>query len=116
MKITRLDLGTLRVPLRAPFKTAVRTVDAVETVVVRIRTDTGHTGFGEAPATAAITVLPPALTLSKTVNTSPVPYNTAATFTVTITNNSVAALPSSFSINDAVPSGLTAMVWICWST
>lgn len=55
MKITRLDLGTLRVPLRAPFKTAVRTVDAVETVVVRIRTDTGHTGFGEAPATAAIT-------------------------------------------------------------
>ena len=55
MKITRLDLGTLRVPLRAPFKTAVRTVEAVETVVVRIRTDTGHTGFGEAPATAAIT-------------------------------------------------------------
>ncbi len=55
MKITRIDLGTLRVPLRAPFKTAVRTVEAVETVVVRIGTDTGHTGFGEAPATAAIT-------------------------------------------------------------
>ncbi|WP_394004792.1 dipeptide epimerase [Luteimonas sp. WGS1318] len=55
MKITRIDLGTLRVPLRTPFKTAVRTVGAVEAVLVTVHTDTGHTGYGEAPATAAIT-------------------------------------------------------------
>jgi o-succinylbenzoate synthase len=45
----------LRVPLKTPFKTALRTVDTVEDVVVLVRTDTGHTGYGEAPATAVIT-------------------------------------------------------------
>ena len=55
MKITDIELGMLRVPLKTPFKTALRTVDTVEDVVVLIRTDTGHTGYGEAPATAVIT-------------------------------------------------------------
>ncbi len=55
MKITRIDLGMLRVPLKTPFKTALRTVDTVEDVVVLIRTDSGHTGHGEAAATAVIT-------------------------------------------------------------
>ncbi|SEK39910.1 o-succinylbenzoate synthase [Pseudoxanthomonas sp. GM95] len=55
MKITDIQLGMLRVPLKTPFKTALRTVDTVEDVVVLIRTDTGHTGYGEAAATAVIT-------------------------------------------------------------
>jgi o-succinylbenzoate synthase len=55
MKITDIRFGMLRVPLKTPFKTALRTVDAVEDIVVMINTDTGHTGYGEAPATAVIT-------------------------------------------------------------
>ena len=55
MKITSIDLGMLRVPLKTPFKTALRTVDTVEDIVVSIRTDTGHVGYGEAAATAVIT-------------------------------------------------------------
>lgn len=55
MKITDIQLGMLRVPLKTPFKTALRTVETVEDVVVLIHTDTGHTGYGEAPATAPIT-------------------------------------------------------------
>jgi L-Ala-D/L-Glu epimerase len=55
MKITEVRLGMLRVPLKTPFKTALRTVDAVEDIVVAIHTDTGHVGYGEAAATAVIT-------------------------------------------------------------
>jgi o-succinylbenzoate synthase len=55
MKITDIRFGMLRVPLKTPFKTALRTVEAVEDIVVMINTDTGHTGYGEAPATAVIT-------------------------------------------------------------
>ena len=55
MKISRSQLAMLRVPLKTPFKTALRTVEAVEDVVVIITTDTGHVGYGEAPATAVIT-------------------------------------------------------------
>jgi L-Ala-D/L-Glu epimerase len=55
MKIESIRLAMLRVPLKTPFKTALRTVESVEDVVVIIRTDTGHVGYGEAPATAVIT-------------------------------------------------------------
>ena len=55
MKITDIRLGMLRVPLKTPFKTALRTVDTVQDVVVQVHTDTGHVGWGEAPATAVIT-------------------------------------------------------------
>ena len=55
MKITDIRFGMLRVPLKTPFKTALRTVDTVEDIVVAIHTDTGHVGYGEAPATAVIT-------------------------------------------------------------
>ena len=55
MKITDIELGMLRVPLKTPFKTALRTVETVEDIVVLVRTDSGHTGYGEAPATAVIT-------------------------------------------------------------
>jgi hypothetical protein len=39
MKIARIQLGILRVPLKTPFKTALRTVNAVEDVVVVVTTD-----------------------------------------------------------------------------
>jgi o-succinylbenzoate synthase len=55
MKITDIQLGMLRVPLKTPFKTALRTVDTVEDIVVVMHTDSGHVGYGEAPATAVIT-------------------------------------------------------------
>lgn len=55
MKITQIKFGMLRVPLKTPFKTALRTVETVEDIVVQIHTDTGHIGYGEAPATAVIT-------------------------------------------------------------
>lgn len=55
MKITDIQFGMLRVPLKTPFKTALRTVDTVEDIVVLVHTDTGQVGYGEAPATAVIT-------------------------------------------------------------
>lgn len=55
MKIVDVKLGMLKVPLITPFKTALRTVEYVEDVVVMLETDTGHIGYGNAPATAVIT-------------------------------------------------------------
>lgn len=55
MKITEVRLGKISVPLRVPFKTALRTVNSVEDVVVEIHTDTGPIGYGEAPPTGVIT-------------------------------------------------------------
>lgn len=55
MKITGIRLGTLSVPLRVPFKTALRTVERVEDVIVAVLTDTGAVGYGEAPPTGVIT-------------------------------------------------------------
>lgn len=55
MKITKIRIGEISVPLRTPFKTALRTVDSVEDIIVEIHTDTGNVGFGEAPPTGAVT-------------------------------------------------------------
>ncbi|MDD3240812.1 MAG: dipeptide epimerase [Lachnospira sp.] len=55
MKITEVRLGKISVPLRVPFKTALRSVDSVEDVIVEIHTDTGNVGYGEAPPTGVIT-------------------------------------------------------------
>jgi o-succinylbenzoate synthase len=55
MKITNIKIGRISVPLRTPFKTALRTVSSVEDVIVEIHTDTGNIGFGEAPPTGVIT-------------------------------------------------------------
>ncbi|HSJ37985.1 MAG TPA: dipeptide epimerase [Planococcus sp. (in: firmicutes)] len=43
------------VPLKKPFKTALRTVTVAESVVVHILTEDGRSGFGEAPPTHVIT-------------------------------------------------------------
>lgn len=55
MKIRSFELGLLRTPLKTPFKTALRSVDHVEDIIVRIHTDSGESGWGGAPATAVIT-------------------------------------------------------------
>lgn len=55
MKITEVRLGRINVPLHTPFKTALRTVNSVEDVVVELHTDCGAVGYGEAPPTGAIT-------------------------------------------------------------
>lgn len=55
MKITQVKLGRISVPLRVPFKTALRSVSSVEDVIVEVHTDTGAVGYGEAPPTGAIT-------------------------------------------------------------
>ncbi len=55
MKITGFRYGRLRVPLKTPFKTALRSVDAIDDLVVMVDTDDGRTGWGSAPATAMIT-------------------------------------------------------------
>ena len=48
MKITEIRIGRISVPLRVPFKTALRSVDSVEDVVFEFHTDTGAVGYGEA--------------------------------------------------------------------
>lgn len=55
MKITSIRIGEISVPLTTPFKTALRTVNSVEDIIVEIHTDTGHIGYGEAPPTGVIT-------------------------------------------------------------
>ncbi len=55
MKIQSIQFGMLRVPLKSPFKTALRTVEQVEDVILIIETDNGCRGYGSAPATAVIT-------------------------------------------------------------
>jgi len=55
MKITGIKLGHLSIPLRTPFKTAVRTATRIEDVLVKIVTDDGAVGFGSAAAVPAVT-------------------------------------------------------------
>lgn len=55
MKIEKIELAEIKIPLVTPFKTALRTVDSVDDIVVRITADDGQVGFGEAPPTAVIT-------------------------------------------------------------
>lgn len=55
MVIRDIQTGLISLPLRHPFKTALRTVTSVEDVVVRVIADDGQMGYGEAPPTAVIT-------------------------------------------------------------
>ncbi len=54
MKILDIQTGRISLPLARPFKTALRTVEALNDIVVRVVTDEG-VGYGEAPPTAVIT-------------------------------------------------------------
>ncbi|MCL2400217.1 MAG: dipeptide epimerase [Defluviitaleaceae bacterium] len=55
MTIQSFDLDPARIPLKHPFTTAIRTVTAVESVQITLTSSDGVLGYGEAPATAAIT-------------------------------------------------------------
>lgn len=55
MRITEINTYRMQVPLKVPFRTALRTVENLESIVVEVLTDSGHIGRGEAPATAVIT-------------------------------------------------------------
>lgn len=55
MKIAKIEVGEVRIPLVTPFKTALRSVDCVNDIIVRVTADDGQQGFGEAPPTAVIT-------------------------------------------------------------
>ena len=55
MKIVKIETAEVNIPLVTPFKTALRTVESVNDIIVRITTDDGQNGFGEAPPTAVIT-------------------------------------------------------------
>lgn len=55
MRITAIQVGELSLPLAHPFKTALRTVDRLEDIVVRVVGENGLEGYGEAPPTAVIT-------------------------------------------------------------
>jgi L-Ala-D/L-Glu epimerase len=55
MHIQHVEVMRQSIPLIKPFKTALRTVHFAESVLVRITADNGKIGWGEAPATIAIT-------------------------------------------------------------
>jgi len=55
MKITDVSIGYIGIPLITPFKTALRTVDRIHDLIVRVTLDDGAVGYGEAPPTAVIT-------------------------------------------------------------
>ena len=48
MKLLEIQAQTISIPLKQPFKTALRTVDCIENICVRISTDTEHIGYGGA--------------------------------------------------------------------
>lgn len=55
MKIINIRTATLKAPLRTPFVTALRRVDALEDLVVIIECDDGSVGYGEGAPTPVIT-------------------------------------------------------------
>ncbi|MFC0015506.1 MULTISPECIES: mandelate racemase/muconate lactonizing enzyme family protein [Allobacillus] len=55
MRIQEIETYTVKIPLKKPFKTALRTVIEAESVYVKVTTDNGISGYGEAPPTHVIT-------------------------------------------------------------
>ncbi len=55
MKITNIQTRTLKAPLKKPFITSLRRVDALEDLVVIIECDDGSIGYGEGAPTPQIT-------------------------------------------------------------
>ena len=53
MKIESVELKRVSIPLKKPFKTALRRVDTAENIIVVMTADDGTRGYGEAPPTAA---------------------------------------------------------------
>lgn len=55
MKLTRVSIFEQITPLKTPFKTALRSVESLSSIIVEFTTDTGLKGYGAASPTAAIT-------------------------------------------------------------
>ena len=55
MKITRVDLIKADIPYWEPFRISLGASDSTNNVFVRIHTDVGHYGWGEASPTRRIT-------------------------------------------------------------
>ncbi|WP_400161829.1 mandelate racemase/muconate lactonizing enzyme family protein [Brevibacillus sp. TJ4] len=55
MIIQNIETKRISVPLKKPFKTALRTVEALDSILVKITCDNGMVGWGEASATVVIT-------------------------------------------------------------
>jgi len=55
LKIKEIQIGKVSIPLKKPFKTALRQVDSAEDIIIKVIADTGEVGFGNAPPTAVIT-------------------------------------------------------------
>jgi L-alanine-DL-glutamate epimerase-like enolase superfamily enzyme len=55
MKITNITSQLITIPLVTTFKTALRSVDQIENIIVKVLTDSGSVGFGSAAPAAVIT-------------------------------------------------------------
>lgn len=55
MKIQKIQIGKVKIPLKTPFKTALREVYEAEDLIIKVHADTGEVGWGNAPATVVIT-------------------------------------------------------------
>jgi len=55
MKIQEIQIGKVSIPLKKPFKTALRQVNSAEDIIIKVIADSGEVGFGNAPPTAVIT-------------------------------------------------------------
>lgn len=55
MKIQEIRIGKVSIPLKKPFKTALRVVHSAEDIIIKVVTDSGAVGYGNAPPTAVIT-------------------------------------------------------------
>ena len=53
--IKKIDVQEAAVPLKRPFKTALRTVTTAQTLIVKITASDGKVGYGEAAPTPVIT-------------------------------------------------------------
>ena len=47
MIIKNIEVAEISVPLVTPFKTALRTVECVNDIIVKVISDTGEIGYGE---------------------------------------------------------------------
>ncbi len=55
MRISGITTEEIHIPLKTPFKTALRQTDSLSSVIVRIQCDSGAEGIGEAAPVAMIT-------------------------------------------------------------
>jgi len=55
MRITKIEIAELNIGLKKPFITALRRVDEVNDIIIKIHTNESYVGYGEACAVTAIT-------------------------------------------------------------